>query len=385
MKTIKVWDLPTRLFHWLLVLAYMGVFYTSYSEWLLEYHTAAGYTALGLVVFRFLWGFTGNHYARFSEFLKGWGDVKSFLRDTVKLKPLRYLGHNPAVGWAVVFMLLSTAIITVTGIIVFSGEENRGFWAGMFTFPAAEFVRSIHVYLAYTMVVVIIGHICAALFHDFILRENIILSMITGTKEDSELWGRRVSHMQSREGRSVARLLVLSLVTIMGGLGLVYLPPGRGSDFSKMRPPKVINEKGYAIGVNMNKIWKEECATSCHSAFYPSLLPARSWKKILDSLDDHFGDNVTLDEKSRKEILDFLIASSAERSTAESSRKMLYSIRANEIPARVTDVAYWKYKHAKISEEVFKRNTIMSKGNCIACHPGAGIGSFEDEDINIPN
>lgn len=385
MKTIKVWDLPTRLFHWLLVLAYMGVFYTSYSEWLLEYHTAAGYTALGLVVFRILWGFAGNHYARFSEFLKGWDDVKSFLWDTFKLKPLRYLGHNPAVGWAVVFMLLSTAIITVTGIIVFSGEENRGFWAGMFTFQAAEYAKSIHIYLAYTMVVVVVGHICAALFHDFISRENIILSMITGSKEDSELWGRRVSHMQSREGRSVARLLVLFLVTIMGGFGLVYLPPDTGSDFSKMRPPKVINEKGYAVGVNLNKIWKEECATSCHSAFYPSLLPERSWKKILAGLDDHFGDNVTLDEKSRKEILDFLITSSAERSTTESSRKMLYSIKADELPDRVTDVAYWKYKHAEISGEVFKRNAIMSKGNCIACHPGAEVGSFEDDDINIPD
>ncbi|MDD5433790.1 MAG: cytochrome b/b6 domain-containing protein [Nitrospira sp.] len=385
MKTIKVWDLPTRLFHWLLVLAYLGVFYTSYSEWLLEYHTAAGYTALGLVIFRILWGFAGNHHARFSGFLKGWQDVKSFIKDTVKLKPQRHLGHNPAVGWAVVFMLLSTAVITLTGIILFSGEENRGFWAGKFTFQTAEFLRPIHIYMAYTMVVVIVGHICLALFHDFILRENIILSMITGKKEDSELWSQRVSHFHHGEGRSVLRLFVLIAVTIMGGFALVYLPPDGGSDFSKMKPPKVLNDRGYAVRIELNKTWKEECTSSCHSAFYPSLLPARSWEKIMARLDNHYGDNVTLDENSRKDILNFLIASSAERATTESSKKMLYSIRADEVPERITDVAYWRHKHDDIAEDVFKRKTIMSKSNCIACHPGAETGSFEDEDINIPN
>lgn len=384
MNVIKVWDLPTRLFHWLLVLAYAGVFYTSYSEWFLEYHTAAGYTALSLVIFRILWGFSGNHYARFSRFLKGWREVKSFLKETIKLNPPRHLGHNPAVGWAVMFMLLATAVITVTGIIVFSGEENRGVWAGYFTFQTAEYARTVHIYLAYAMVVMIVGHISAALFHDFILRENIILSMITGTKEDNESWSERVSHFHAGEGRSVARLFILIFVTILGGFGLVYMPPQGGTDFSKIKPPKVIDEKGFVVSVEMNKTWKDECASSCHSAFYPSLLPARSWEKILSGLNDHYGDNVTLDENSRKEILDFLMKSSAEHSTTESSRKMLYSIHSNEVPERVTDVAYWKYKHDDISEDVYKRKTITSKSNCIACHPGAEVGSFEDEDIKIP-
>lgn len=387
MKNIKVWDLPTRLFHWLLVLAYAGVFYTSFSERLIEYHTAAGYTALGLVIFRILWGFAGNYYARFSQFLKGWREVKTFLKETIKLNPPRHLGHNPAVGWAVIFMLLATAVITMTGIIVFSGEENRGVWAGIVSFNTAEYARSIHIFLAYTMVVMAVGHICAALFHDFILRENIILSMITGTKEDNESWIERVSHFQSGEGRSVVRLLVLILVTILGGLGLVNLPHGGGTDFSKMKLPKVIkviDENGFAVSIAMNNKWKDECASSCHSAFYPSLLPARSWEKILSRPADHYGDNVALDENSLKEILDFLLKSSAEHGTTESSRKMLYSIHADEVPERITDVAYWKYKHDDISEDVYKRKTITSKSNCIACHPGAEVGSFEDEDIKIP-
>lgn len=386
MEKIKIWDLPTRLFHWLLVLAYIGVFYTSYSEWLLEYHTIAGYIALGLTIFRILWGFVGNQYARFSGFLKGWGEVKRFISDTVKLKPPRFIGHNPAVGWAVVFMLLSTAVITITGIIVFSGEENRGFWGGIFTFGTAEYARGVHIFLAYTMIVVIVGHICMALCHDFILRENIILTMITGTIEDTESWSERVSHIPPGKGHSAVMLFVWIFVTIIGGLGLVYLPPEGGeTDFSNAAPPRVLDNKGYAIELKINQIWKDECATSCHGTFFPTLLPAESWRRIMGSLNDHFGDIATLDKNVQQEIQDFLIASSAERSTAESSRKMLYSIKANEIPLRVTDVPYWKYKHARLSEDIFKKKSVASKSNCVACHPGAEVGSFEDKDISIPN
>ncbi len=383
---MKVWDLPTRLFHWFLVFAYIGVFYTSYSEWLLEYHTIAGYIILGLVIFRLVWGFTGNRYARFSEFLKGWSNFKSVLSDYLRFKFPRYLGHNPVVGWAVVFMLIATALISITGIITYSGEENRGLWAGVFTYYTATSARAIHTFLAYTMVVVIVGHICMALFHDFILRENIILSMITGTKEDPESWSERVSHMQPGEGRSFVRLLVWIFVAIMGGLGLIYLPPEGGeTDFSRMKPPGVLDEEGFAVELKPNQVWLEECATSCHSAYHPTLLPADSWRNIFSSLDDHFGEDVTLDENTRKEILDFLTAASAEHSTTEASSKMLYSIKANQIPIRITEVPYWKWKHAEISEDTFRKKSVMSKSNCVACHPGAEIGSFEDKDIHIPN
>ncbi len=385
MIRVKVWDIPTRLFHWLLVLAYISVFFTSYSEWLLEYHAMSGYIALGLVIFRIFWGFAGNKFARFSDFLKGWGDVKLFILDSIKLKPMRYLGHNPAVGWAVAFMLLATIIITITGIITYSGEENRGIWAGIVTFGTAKYARAIHLFFAYSMVFVIVGHICMALFHDFVLKEDIILSMITGIKEDPESWSDRVSHIYPDQGRSIVRLFVWVFVSIMGGIGLIYLPPEGGEkDFSRMRNPRVIDERGFIVELKPNRLWTEECATSCHGAFPPSLLPAGSWIKLMSGLDNHFGEDVALDDNSRKEILDYLIASSAERSTIEASRKMLYSIKTGGIPIRVTDVPYWKSKHIGISEEVFKRKSVMSRSNCIACHPGAEKSSFEDKDIYIP-
>lgn len=382
---IRVWDIPTRLFHWLLVAAYAGAFFTSRNEWFLEYHTIAGYIALGLVGFRTLWGFTGNRYSRFSDFVKGPGSVVSFLRETARMKPPRFIGHNPAVGWVVVFMLVLTAVIVSTGIITYGGEENRGILAGVFSFEAASVAKSVHLVLADVAIAAIITHLCAALFHDFVLKENIILSMITGTKEDRESWSERVGHMRPEEAPTATRLAVWVAVTIIGGLALVYLPPEGKGEFTGREAVRVIDDKGFAVMIKPDPVWKEECATSCHSAFHPTLLPAESWKAVMSSLDDHFGDNVSLDEATRSEVLKYLVSSSAERSTTEASMKILRSIPAGVVVRKVTDTPYWKVKHEEITDEVYNRKSVVSKSNCVACHPGAEAGSFEDKDIRIPN
>lgn len=380
---IKVWDLPTRLFHWFLVLAYVGAYFTSESEWLLEYHAAAGYIALGLIVFRILWGFTGNRYARFSDFIKGWGEVKSYILRMIRLDIPRFLGHNPAVGLVVLFMLLITAVISLTGVIVYGGEEGRGIAVGFFTFKTAIIVRAIHLFLAYLAVVMIVTHISAALIHHFILKENIIYSMFTGYKEDMESWRERVSHMKRGEGLSVARLIVWIFVAIFGGLGLLYLPPEGKTDFSKEKM-QVVDDKGFVLELKHNKKWAEECAKSCHIGFHPNLLPASSWQKLMSGLGNHFGEDVSLNENVNKEILDYLVSASAEHSVSEASKKLMYSIKEGDTPIKVTEIPYWMKKHSEISDEVYKRKSIASKSNCTACHPGSEIGSFEDRDIHIP-
>ncbi len=381
---VRVWDIPTRLFHWMLVAAYAGAFFTSESEWFLEYHTIAGYAALGLVTFRVLWGFTGKRYSRFGDFVKGFKEVASFVKEAVRLAPPRYLGHNPAVGWVVVFMLVLTVVIVFTGIATYGGEENRGVLAGIVSFEAANAARKAHLILADIAIAAIITHICAALFHDFVLKENIILSMITGTKEDPESWSERVEHIKPGDAPSAARLAVWIAVTVLGGFALIYLPPeGRGT-FTGREAVQVLDEKGFAVLVKPDPVWKDECATSCHSGFHPTLLPAASWEKIMGSLQDHYGEDVSLDGSTRAEILKFLLSASAERSTTEASRKILNSIPKDRVESRITEVPYWVVKHEDIKEEVFKRKSVMSKSNCVACHPGAEAGSFEDKDIRIP-
>ncbi|MBI5563241.1 MAG: cytochrome b/b6 domain-containing protein [Deltaproteobacteria bacterium] len=382
---IKVWDLPTRFFHWFLVSAYIAAFYTSHNESLLEYHIAAGYIALGLVFFRVLWGFAGGRHARFSDFVRGWAEVKSFMSRVLRLDFPRFMGHNPAVGWVIIFILCVTFILTATGIITYGGEENRGVWVGAFTFAAAVWARDIHEILSYFIVAVVVIHICAALVHDFILKENIILSMITGFKEDPESWGDRFSHLRPEDGHSRAKLIAYVIAAVIGGFALIYLPPEGKSDPAFIQEPNIINAKGFAVRLKTDKVWKDECAASCHSAFHPTLLSAGSWRRVMAGLDDHFGETIMLEPGVKDGIEDFLTGASAERSTTEASKKLLYSIDANAPPPmRVTEVPYWRHKHDGISEDIFKRKSVVSRSNCPACHPWAESGSFEDKDIQIP-
>ena len=120
MKRIMVWDLPTRAFHWLLALSFAGAFLTAESERYRDIHVMLGYTMLGLIAFRLLWGFIGTRYARFSSFLFGPSQVIEYLRSLVRLRPQHYVGHNPAGSWAIWLILLlgvaSGASVKVIGV-----------------------------------------------------------------------------------------------------------------------------------------------------------------------------------------------------------------------------------------------------------------------------
>ncbi len=380
---IQVWDIPTRLIHWFLVACFAVAYFTSQSEWLLDYHTIAGYSALALVLIRIVWGFEGGLHSRFSDFVKGWGEVRSYLAKALRLSPPRTIGHNPAVGLVIVFMLTLILAITLTGVVTYSGEEARGALAGAFSYSTAEWAKDIHSTLAWAALAVIALHVMAALVHDFILKENLILSMITGTKEDDGSWAERVSHLGPVSSAGKVRLALWLLFVVAVCLGIVYLPPGPGSSLVEYRRYAAVEEGDTAVRVPVNEQWRTECS-ACHGLFHPTLLPAKSWERIMSGLVNHFGDDASLDPETRASIESYLTTWSAERSTSEASRKILASIPSGTVPLTITGTRYWKFKHSEISGDVWKRKSVMSKGNCVACHPYAAAGSFEDDDISVP-
>lgn len=130
-------------------------------------------------------------------------------------------------------------------------------------------------------------------------------------------------------------------------------------------------------------VWKNECA-SCHQLYHPSLLPQRSWKKMMANLPNHFGENASLDEKVRADIEQFLSANSADKSNNRRAQKFLRSIPANEAPLRISETEYFKRKHDEISPALFKRNSIGSAANCMACHSTAERGYFDEHGVKIP-
>ena len=122
-KTVAVWDIPVRIFHWSLVLFFAIAYLTGdESE---QWHAYSGYVVSGLVVFRIIWGFIGTKYARFSSFVFSPQVIKHYLSSMLDEHPKRYLGHNPAGGAMVVTLLLSLSLCCWTGLVAY-GKEGHG-------------------------------------------------------------------------------------------------------------------------------------------------------------------------------------------------------------------------------------------------------------------
>lgn len=170
--SIKVWDIPTRLFHWSLASAFTIAFITSESERLQNIHVTCGYSVLGLIAFRVLWGFLGNTYARFGNFLRGPAEIMSYLRSLLNGHPEHHIGHNPAGAVAIVLLL-------VLGIA--SGLSG---WAN-YSEIGGHAMEEVHEFCANTMMAVVILHLAGVAVSSLLHRENLVRAMITGRKKAS--------------------------------------------------------------------------------------------------------------------------------------------------------------------------------------------------------
>ncbi len=119
--------------------------------------------------------------------------------------------------------------------------------------------------------------------------------------------------------------------------------------------------------------YKAECG-SCHLAFPPALLTADDWRKVMGGLDKHYGDNATLDEKTRSQIEAFLVRN------AGSERRLG---GAGATP-RLTATAWFQHKHREVPASVWNDKRTGSKANCAACHSRAEQGSFSEREIRLP-
>ena len=137
----------------------------------------------------------------------------------------------------------------------------------------------------------------------------------------------------------------------------------------------------YLRPVN-NSSYSEQCGV-CHFAYQPELLPSGSWEKILAGLDDHFGEFIELDPDSKKIIAEYLKVNAAEHSSAKRAVKIMRSL-GNRTPLRITQIPYIQEKHHEIEPDVFKRESIGSLSNCLACHTTAERGIYDDDSVAIP-
>lgn len=125
--SIRVWDLFIRVFHWSLVLLFIISYITGEEESPL--HVYSGYTIVGLIVLRLIWGLIGSRHARFTDFLRSPAAAIRYLQGLMRGDAPRYLGHNPAAGWMIVLLLLSLLATAGSGLMVY-GLEGGGPLAG---------------------------------------------------------------------------------------------------------------------------------------------------------------------------------------------------------------------------------------------------------------
>jgi len=131
-----------------------------------------------------------------------------------------------------------------------------------------------------------------------------------------------------------------------------------------------------------NALYKEECA-SCHFLFLPGLLPAKGWEKIINESEDHFGEDLALDDELSAALTDYLTANSAEKTGAKRSVKIMKSL-GSTVPDRITTIPYIIQKHHEVRPGIYERKAIGSFSNCGACHRTADQGIFEEDDVKIP-
>ncbi len=182
-KSVLVWDLPVRLFHWLLV-ALVIIAWISAEEgggWM-TWHIWCGYGVFTLVLFRILWGFFGSHYARFSNFIYSPHQVIQYITHLLKPSSPHYIGHNPVGGWSVIFLLTVSLVQATTGLFANDDIATEGPLAHWVTEEISSLLTKIHE-ANFNILLVLVGlHISAILFYRIVKKENLVLPMITGRK-----------------------------------------------------------------------------------------------------------------------------------------------------------------------------------------------------------
>jgi len=170
-----IWDLPTRVFHWMLAACVIGAWLTAESERSRMLHLALGYSAGVLVAWRVVWGFVGSRYVRFTEFVRSPAAALSYLRGylpaarAAELPQTHYVGHNPAGGWAVLALLAVVALAVGTGWVTYQDDS-------------AELWGALHA-LAGNGIMVLVGlHVAAVIATGLLHRENLVRAMVNGYK-----------------------------------------------------------------------------------------------------------------------------------------------------------------------------------------------------------
>ena len=214
---VLVWDLPVRVFHWLLAASFAGAWLTAEHERWRLLHVTFGCTVLALAVLRVAWGLFGTRSARFGDFVRGPRAAAVYLGGLVRGKPQHYLGHNPAGGLAIV-ALLALAVTAAA--------------SGLATYTLGDAYEDLHEALANAMLGLVGLHVAAVVVSGWLHRENLVTAMFSGRKRGAPAEG------IARPWRGLGIVLLAAVLGFWGwqlshpaaGLGAIPAAETHGGD-----------------------------------------------------------------------------------------------------------------------------------------------------------
>ena len=181
-KRIRVWDLPTRLFHWSMVVVVTGAIVTGLNGGnMMIHHQRLGVILVGLIAFRLAWGFLGSHTARFSSFVRGPGAIAAYLRGQ-----WRGIGHNPVGALSVLALLAVFGFQAVSGLFTNDDIAFEGPLRDLVDKATSDWITGIHGSMLWWLAALVALHVGAVLFYLHAKKENLVRPMLTGWKEVEE-------------------------------------------------------------------------------------------------------------------------------------------------------------------------------------------------------
>ena len=222
MNRILIWDLPTRLFHWLLVLCVCGSFVSAkIGGNAMVWHGRFGLVVVGLLVFRLVWGFVGSTYARFTQFVRGPATVLAYLRGQWHGE-----GHNPLGALSVLAILGTLLLLVATGLFA---NDDIAFEGPLYALVGKEFsdrVVGIHRLVEPLIILLVVTHLAAIFYYVRFRKERLVMPMIRGWKEVG-------AGETAKGGGGIAFIVALALA-----LAAVY---GASGAWIKAPPPPAAN------------------------------------------------------------------------------------------------------------------------------------------------
>jgi cytochrome b len=357
---VFVWDLGVRVFHWALVGAVAGALATGFlaPRWWQDSHVILGTLVAALILFRIVWGLLGSTYARFASFVVSPTTTLRHARELLRGSAPHHTGHNP-LG---TMMIIALTALVASGVIVLGGAFKEGPLASFTSYASGAAVKEVHEALAWLLLALTLGHVAGVTAESLRTRENLIRSMISGRKP------LRAGAISSRAVAARPRRASLSLAALSAALVPVIIV---ASQMPVRGVPTAPLDATYA----------KECA-ACHSPHHPSLAPAATWRKIIDGLSDHFGDNASLDPKQTDRLGSYLTANSAEHWDTKAANRMRVPDARGSL--RITETGGWKSIHRRVAPAAFASKAVNGKLNCTACHSDAASGRFAPRSISLP-